>query len=1102
MMKNSITTNKQPKIYVPLRVGLVDLLSSVCHWVGLILLVGYLIPPGLAQTGATGTIVGTISDSSGAVIPGARVTATNTATNVVHESVTSSSGTYAVPSLMPGSYRIQATAAGFSNESVTNVELAVGREITVDMQLKPGGVSETVNVASTALTLDTENAQIGQVITEKEIVDLPLNGRNFTQLLLLGAGAVQNSGEQGAYRANQGDALTIQGQRPDSNQYMLDGIVINDSYYQTPALTPSIDVLQEFQEQTKNYSAAYGGGANQINLTTKSGTNQIHGTAYEFLRNSALDARNYFDQSSISPLKQSQFGYTLGGPVWIPHIYNGKDKTFFFVNYEGQRTRSSYTAFANVPTTAELNGVFPTTVVDPITKIPYPNNTIPQSAFSTFGKSAVSHFPAPNSNLPQGNYVYSVASPADADQQNYRVDHSIGSMNHLFARYSQTEYSIAEPGVLPEGTSYLDEPTRQVVAGFTRTFSPTIVNDLRFGWMQELVTLDGKAITEAQWNAIGLKGLFPYNQYTTYPQIGWMNTGLSGAGGPGYAPQEYRQPTYQISDSLSIARGKHNLGIGIDFRRLEGYVNTFSSPKFTFDGSGTGDPVADMLVGYVAIANAQTPTQFATTPANANSDDLFYTQIAPWVQDDWKVSPRLTINLGLRYDYMARPHDARDNLFWLDPNIPGGGLYTASKAIIDQNLGDSLYEYGGKSPGGPQWGVLAPRVGVAFRPFSKDTTVIRSGFGIFYDSFEAKEAFAGGEYPFAEQSVLYNVSTNNLFPAPPPLSPVTSADLGFAWLESKMRVPYVEMWNASVEHSIAGGFKLEADYLGSAGHHLVGRVWANSPFPYDPADPSPASARVPYPNIGAILDHPFAFNSNYNAFTFKAEHRGQALTLLASYTWSHSLDDKSSDAGINGESSGNGPMNQYDWRLDYATSSFDVQHHVVGSFVYALPVGKGKAILGNPGRLTDLLFGGWQLNGILTLQSGLPYSVTASDLQFINQNYGQRADLVGNPYPSGFHKTINRYFETSAFEQPALGAFGNSGRNILRAPGTENLDFSLFKNINFSERLTLQTRLEAFNVFNHANFGFPDANIDSTTVGVIRSAAPGRILQVAMKLLW
>jgi hypothetical protein len=1057
---------------------------------------------GLAQSGPTGTIIGTVTDTSGAIIPNAKVTIANVATNVSQETVTSSTGTYSVPFLIPGTYKVTVAGPGFSTGVISGIMVAVGKEVAVDVQLKPGAVTESVTVTASSVALDTANAAMGQVITESQVLDLPLNGRNFTQLLLLGAGAVQSSGEQGSFRRNVGNSLTIQGAHPGSNSFMLDGISINDAYYQTPAVVPSIDALQEFHEQTKGYSAAYGFGANQINLTTKSGTNALHGTVYDFLRNDALDARSFFDTTTL-PLRQNQFGYTLGGPVWIPKVYNGKDKTFFFANYEGLRTRTSFTGFGIVPTTAELSGVFSTTIINPVTHQPYPDNTIPQSDFSVFGKSAVKHFPAPNVELPQGNYRYTASEPADADQQTYRIDHSIGSRNSIFGRYTQTRYKIAAPGITVEGTTHQDQPTHQVVVSYTRTFNPTVVNQVRFGWMDAKAYIRGEATSESEWSALGLKGTFPYDStLTTYPNIGWMNIGLSGVGGPGYSPNDFAQRSYQISDTLSLVKGSHNISTGIDIHRLKHYVNTFSSPKFVFDGSLTGHPVADMLLGYAFSANASVPTQFATSMTEANTNDMRYLRVAPWVQDDWKVNPRLTVNLGLRWDFMPRPQDARGNLFWVDSSRPGGGLYVANKSIIDQGIGDDLYKYGGDSPGTTQWRVFAPRFGIAFRPSRSQKTVVRASFGMFYDSYETKEAFAGGQYPFAEQSVSYNVPINGLFPSIPAAHPVTSADLGFVWASNPLQSPYMEMWTVSLQHQLPRGVKLEAAYLGSAGHHLVGRTWANAPTPYDPANPSPASARFPYPNLGLILDHPFAFNSNYNALNFQAEHRGKSLTLLAAYTWSHSLDVRSGATGINNELSWNGPMNQYNWRLDYGNSAFDVTHRFVGSFVYALPFGKGQAIYGNASGPVDVLIGGWQVNGILTFQSGFPFSVSADDIDFLNYGFAQRADLVGNPHLSGSQRSITKWFNTAAFAQPALGTFGNSGRNILRAPGIENLDFSLFKNISLGEQVRLQTRFEAFNLLNHANFGAPTSYVNSSAFGVIGSASPGRIVQIAMKLIW
>jgi hypothetical protein len=1068
----------------------------------------------LAQTGATGTIIGTVTDASGATVPNAKVTIVNAATNVTRETTTSSTGTYAVPFLIPGVYNVTVGSAGFSSQVVSGVTLAVGKELAVDLRLKPGSVTESVNVTGTAVMLDTANAATGTVISEAQVQDLPLNGRNFTQLLLLGAGAVQSSGEQGSFRKNEGDSINIQGAHPGSNRFMLDGIAINDVYYQTPAIIPSIDALEEFQEQTKGYSAAYGFGANQINLSTKSGTNAIHGTAYDFLRNDALDAKSYFDDpnAKIPPLRQNQFGFTVGGPVWIPKIYNGKNKTFFFVNYEGLRANTSTTRFGIVPTPAQLSGVFTNTIINPNTGTPYPNNTIPESDFSTFGKSAISHFPAPNGDFDGNNYRYTAANITKANQQNYRVDHTFSPKDTVFGRYTQTSYEVSSPAITAEGNTFQKQPTRQVAVSYTHTFSPSVLNQFRFGWTKEKVDILGTATSQDEFNSTGLGGTFPYDStYTMFPSIGLR--GMDTVGGPTYTPNLFHQPSWQFSDTLSFVKGAHNISTGIDIIRVENYVNTTIQPTLGFDGfwtgfgvvDGAGDPVADLLLGLASSAQASVPTDYAKSITDANSNDFYHLQVGPWVQDDWKVNSRLTVNLGLRWDFSPRPTDIRGNQSWVDPTRPGGGLCLASKKIIDQGLGDDLLRYCGNSPGETPWKVFAPRVGIAFRPTNSDNTSIRASFGIFYDSFEAKEGFTGSAWPFSLSPTFQHTPVANLFPVAPPAQPVTSADLSFSFIQNPIHPPYMEMWTVSVQHMLPRGIKLEAAYLGSAGHHLVGRTWANAPTQYDPAtggDPTDVSGRIPYPNLGLILDHPYVFNSNYNALNLQAEHRGKNLTLLAGYTWSHSLDVRSGATGINNELSGNGPMNQYDFNADYGNSAFDATHHFVGSFVYNLPLGRGQFIAGNVNRARDLLIGGWQVNGIVTFQTGFPFSIAADDLQFANQGFAQRADIVGDPYPSGFHKSRTQWFNTAAYVNPGLGAYGNSRRNSLRAPGISNLDFSLFKNIQLAESVRLQPRLEAFNLLNHPQFGTPSSYVNGTSFGVINSAGPGRIVQVAMKLIW
>ena len=1064
--------------------------------------------------GATGTIVGTVVDSSGALIPGAQVSITEADTNVTNTTTTSSSGSYTVASLKPGTYRVAAVAAGFEKTTALDVVLTVGSEARVDLKLTPGSEQQTVSVKADAVGLDTENAAVGQVVTGEEIVDLPLNGRNFTQLLLLNSGAVSNSGEQGSLRANEGNALTIQGSRPTSNQYFLDGININDTYYQTPAVVPSIDILQEFQEQTKGYSAAYGGGANQINLSTRSGTNQIHGTAYDFFRNDALDAKGYFTPhgSKNPPLRQNQFGYVLSGPVVVPHLYNGRDKSFFLANYEGLRSKTSTNNFRNVPTVAEKGGQFTDAIVNPFTKAPYPNDYIDPSTFSTLAKNSLSHIPDPNTSAQQGNYFIVFSLPTDTDQQTYRFDETIGTHDSVFGRYTQTDYvatSQSTGGEFAEGLANFSETSKSIVGSWTHTFSPTLLNQARFGYLSEGANLEGIPTTAAAQDALGLQNLYPYSPDLPFPVFSFRGNNLSPFGGDAVI-QQYNEQPYSISDAATWNIKRHTISFGIDVRWWHTYQNNPSPPELTYDGSGSGDPFADYLAGYVAQATALAPTQYAPTIATSNEVAYSFRYFAPWIQDDWKVSSKLTVNAGLRYDFNKKPFEDLNRVDWLDPNIPGGGLYVANKSLITSGLGGSLYAYGGERfPGPKQLLTFAPRLGFAYRPSDNDKTVIRAGYGIFYDTTETKETDDGGGYPFEETLTLTDVSSTSLFPPTPALAPVTTADLGFLFISTaRVHTPYMQDWQLSVEREVASGWKAELDYLGSKGTHLDGRVWENAPTQYNPADPTPASARVPYPNIGYILDHFFDFYSNYDAMQAKLEHSGSNYSTILSYTYSHSLDDKSSEAGINGDTSGNGPQNEYDFNADYGSSSFDVTHSFVGSFTAVLPFGSGRRFLGSSSRALDAAVGGWQVNGIVTLRTGLPFSVAATDINFINDCFGQRANVVGNPKAGGFTKGVNEWFNTSSFVQPPMGDYGDSSRDILRAPGVENVDASFFKSFSLIERLNLQTRFEAFNLFNHTNFGFPNATVPQSAAlpnpsfGTIGSAAPGRIIQVAAKLIW
>jgi len=648
-----------------------------------------------------------------------------------------------------------------------------------------------------------------------------------------------------------------------------------------------------------------------------------------------------------------------------------------------------------------------------------------------------------------------------------------------------------------------DETSKSVVGSWTHTFSSNLLNQARFGYLSEGANLEGQPTTAAALDALGLKNLYPFSPDLPFPVFSFRGNGFSAAGGDAVIQQFNEQP-YSISDAVTWNVKKHTVSFGMDVRWWHTYQNNPSPPELTYDGSGSGDPFADYLTGYVAQATALAPTPYAPTIATSNSVAYSFKYLAPWIQDDWKVSPKLTVNAGLRYDFNKKPVEDLDRVFWIDPNIQGGGLYTANKSIIDKGIGGSLYVYGGEHfPGPAQLMTFAPRVGFAYRPSNNDKTVFRAGYGVFYDTAETKEADDGGGYPFTQENSVMDVASTSLFPATADLAPVTSANLGFLFIQTaRSHTPYMQDWQASIEREVFPEWKAEVDYLGSKGTHLLGRVWENAPTKWDPANPTPVSARIPYPNIGLILDHFYDFHSNYDALQAKLEHSGSAYSAILSYTYSHSLDDKSSEAGINGDTSGNGPQNEYDFRADYGSSSFDITHSFVGSITANLPFGKGRRYLAGSSWALDSLIGGWQVNGIVSLRTGFPFSVAATDIDFINQCFGQRADVVGNPHAGGFKKGVTEWFNANSFVQPAKGNYGNSSRDILRAPGVENVDASFFKSFSLIERLKLQTRFEAFNLFNHTNLGFPDNSVSDPSYGTIGSAAPGRIVQIAAKFIW
>jgi hypothetical protein len=1062
--------------------------------------------------GAVGTILGRVTDPAGAVISGATVDITNEDTNVAQTTTTSSDGAYNVPYLKPGRYSVKVQASGFSATQVEHVNLLVDQSARVDATLKPGATTQQIVVSGTSVQLDTETASIGQVISEKQVSDLPLNGRQFTSLMLLQPGAVQLtgsvSGEQST-RPGSGDSLSLGGGRASGNQYLVDGVSINDVMYQTPAYQPSIDAIMEFKAQTDDYSAEYGSSANQINISYKSGTNTFHGTAYDFLRNNFFDARSYFD-AAVPVLRQNQFGYSLGGPVFIPKIYNGKNKTFFFANYEGLRSISYATDYTLLPTPAELAGTFTTPVIDPLTGVPFPNNQVPQSRIVNFANVINKYYPTPNTNTPQGNYVASVDSPTVTDQQNYRIDQNFGTKNSIFGRYSRANNSYIT-GAVPETAGYnhpIDTWNYQLT--YLHIFSASVVDQVRFAHLNTAADQLGIAVPQSVIDSLHLTGVYASTPHPTLPNI--SITGYGTPGGAVNTPWLNDQTTNDVSNSTTINHGKQTFVFGAEIRWwvLANNTTTGFAGQWTFNGDFSGNPIADYLLGNPQTVWATQPTAYSSASNPGSPVNIHYNSIAPFFQDDWKITPKLTLNLGVRYDWSSVPFEAKNHWSWMDPNIPGGGLCVADKSIITSGLGGDLYAYcNSRTAGTSQKLVLAPRFGFAYRPFDK--WVVRSGYGLFYDTAEAFEDIGSGNiYPYTIRSTYTAIpgqnllSTDNLFPNLATPGPVQVADLSFYEPQARKRFdPYVQDWSLSVERELGKGTKLEVEYVGSKGTHLDTRIESNQPFTYDPANPSPPTARLPYPNFGTIVETYWSAYSNYNAFNAKLESNIGNLHLLAAYTWAKSMDDKSAAASIGGDAAGwAGPMNSHDPNLDYSVSSYDVPQRFISSFIYALPVGRGQRFFSNSGPITSRALSGWQLNAITTFQAGFPFTVSALDIDDYNEANGQRANRVGNPYPQGFHRSVNEWFNTAAFANPPLGVYGDSPRNFLRMQGVNNWDMSLFKSTQLAERLSLELRLETFNTFNRVQFNGPDSYLPDPTFGVVSSAAPGRIVQIAGKLIF
>ncbi len=1135
-----------------------------------------------AQTVYTGSITGSVKDTSGAAIINGKVTVANTATGVQTPVNTTSAGDYTVINLIPGQYTVTAEAPGFAPEQVTGITLVVAQQARVNLTLKPGTATATVTVSADAVQLDTDTSAISQLVSAQQITDLPLDGRNFTDLLFIGAGVTTIGGEQSGH-PGAGDAISINGSRPESNNYLLDGIENTDQTVNVPSTVLSIDAIDQFKVLSETYSAQYGMGANQISVISKSGTNNFHGALWEFDRNNDFDAKQFFQGTASTPeFRFNQFGYVFDGPVRIPWLYNGKDKTFFMANYEGQRVVDDQnTGYSRVMTPDQLLGCMTTVVTDPTTGNPFPSGTdsngvscaslIPPGRFATLSAMTIKlgYIPAPNcpSGGCLGNPLLNISLPSvgtlHANQQTYRIDEDMGKWGRIFARGSYSTYDSYGYGGIggPVSGTGASEINTNWAVGHTINIGSRMVNQFTFGRMDSYLLNYGSNTTSDIQMSLGLNNVFT-NLPTvarTYPNFEFNNQNGEGLGGFGGANNAYTysdNPMWQFSEALSYIRGAHTLTVGADYKRwtlYRGNADNFLGEYTYGDATATGNEVADFLLGYYEAANGFMPAPL-TPPPSANASNLHdynFVYGAAFFQDDWKVNDKLTLNLGLRWDLRPIPTSAGNRYLWIDPTNPLGGLCYADPALGTDGIapaGNGYYEYcGSNHPGKTEGDNFGPRFGGAYRLDPK--TVVRAGGGIFWDGMEGREMDDSGDlYPYITRQALNQgaglssyQTTNQLWGNYWAPLPAVGADNTFiaVIISDHPRNPFVTQWTASVERELARNTTFEVDYIGNKGSNLLARQNINQSLPlanpvFCYANSTNAGSfgcsdvsRFPYQNFSTAINSSWIGYSNYNAMNLKFEHRTGGLAITSNYTWSKSLDDKSTAAAAGSDGQGwQGFLNNENPSLDYGRSDFNAGQRFVTSAVYDLPVGRGRQFANQVNHAVDAVIGGWELSGIATFQQGFPMSINAYDYDFatgvgglmdIATGFGSnRANQAGNAKNFEFTLPTNPnaaavYAHNRAlFPDPLNGTYGTSQRGTVTQPGIENFVLGLYKNTNITERVKFQLRFEAFNAFNHPQFydtsGGGNVSVnntpDSGQAGLIGECAGQRQLQFSGKFIF
>jgi outer membrane receptor protein involved in Fe transport len=1065
-------------------------------WCSILLVLGMFVVPALSQID-TGTIAGTVTDESGAVVPNVEVTIRNEATGSGTVRRSNEIGQYVSPPLPPGRYTITAESQGF-RRTIATITLEVGLRAIVNLGLQLGTAAESVEVVAEAPLLQSETTNLNTSVTNQQIRDLPVNGRFFASFLALvpGVSPVYGAGIRGqGHIQNMFNGVGFR-----ANRWKIDGLDNTENHNGQAIIgNAPIESIQEINVQTSVAQAEFGGGGANVNVVMRSGTRDLHGSLFHYHRNSALDARNFFARPNQTPrLLRNQFGGTVGGPVRIGRYNATRDKTFFFVSYEGLRERNASPVLSTVPTAAFKRGDFsgaPTVIYNPasarntpqgVVRDPFPNNRIPEEMIDPVGRNIINTYPDPNLPGLANNYTRTPRSTNTVNNVDVKINHIFGQAGNSFVRVTRQNFTRISEGDMPapaQGPSPAGGPHRAFVFGHIQTFTPNLVNETRAGIARLDLNDEQKNRGENVNDQLGIPGVNRGDdpQYSGMSRI--RPTGYSEIGGSGFSPSHRISENWQVANNLSWFRGAHSFKFGFEVigRRYNLFQTTAARGDYAVSGvftqnllspAGTGNAAADLLLGVPISADYAPIEDFRNYRRPEYS---FY------AQDNWKLTKSLTLNYGLRYDaFVGFPWvEEKDRQANFLPNL--GKVVVVNTPELPERSGSST-----------DWNNFGPRIGLAYK--ATNTTAIRLAYGIFYSSESTPQTnLPGANPPFVGSVGLANDRADfagasrfgDGLPIPGRSGEYSTIGARLFSVDQHYRIPYAQQWNVSVQNQLPKQIITTLAYVGTKSTHNMLEANLNQPRP----GPGAIAPRRPFPNYQDINRTEGAGSSIYHSLQVTADRRMAAgLAFQSSYTWSKGINDGEFVAGR---------QNFNDLAAERGRGSFDVTHRFTNSATWDIPVGRGRALLTNAPRIIEGLLGGWNINSITTIHTGLPFTVN-SGTNTLNIGSGtQRADRLRDGRLPGSERTLQRYFDVSAFAVPAQFMFGNSSRNILDGPGTLQFDASIAKRfpLGKDEVRFLQFRAEFFNVANTPQFNNPGSTINTPTAGVISSAGSPETFQ-------